>query len=555
MKKGKRTKVMMGLAIMAAVMASIQVSGHTIISPNEVAKDSQFIAMNKPLSIPMLNNLGNVLISSDNPDGDDLHPKIAMNAAGVPVVIYEQAINIFTKTIAVCYSGDGGNSWSKQFEFDSANWDGSGLLMNPDIIYNPNTDEFFLGACDPLGEYGEFFCWLPGDIAAATEEKYWNAFSSEEANENAATYVGEWMVWLRTDNSYSTQGLLLMYLTYDENDDTFKLPSDINSNWGLGSYYDGESILKTSPASNLEMDTGLNRMYMVMQHDNETTGRSEIAYKSTVTDLDPNSDTFLFTDGGGPGGMDKYSDIEVWPWQGYFGKGDNFDSKDPDVAASGSNVAIVYMTNDNIFGDWDIRCTYSHDDGETWETSVVTEDHPVDEVNPAVYMSGDTVFCAYIKEGNLYLVKSEDGGATWGEPERINDEDGTVVEEYRSVDINAGGIVWTDNRDGHKNIYYAPLPAAILNVGSISGGMGIKATVTNTGTEDATGVAWSIDVSGLVFVGGHTEGTVDVPAGGEATISSGLVFGIGPGTITVTVGGVTKTASCFILGPLVLGVK
>ncbi len=94
-----------------------------------------------------------------------------------------------------------------------------------------------------------------------------------------------------------------------------------------------------------------------------------------------------------------------------------------------------------------------------------------------------------------------------------------------------------------------------LNVGEISGGIGVTAIITNTGTEEATNTPWSIYFcSGLVFIGGLTEGTINVPAGGETTISSGLVFGFGPGSITATAGGASKIVSCFVLGPFVLGI-
>ncbi|MGC9555023.1 MAG: hypothetical protein ACP5EK_06900, partial [Thermoplasmatota archaeon] len=159
-----------------------------------------------------------------------------------------------------------------------------------------------------------------------------------------------------------------------------------------------------------------------------------------------------------------------------------------------------------------------------------------------------------VKQGNLYLAKSEDGGATWEEPEQVNDQDGTVVAEAGTADISQAGIVWTDNRNGNKDIYYAPLPSAIINVGTISGGMGVSATVTNTGSEPGNNIAWTISLTGPVFVGKETTGTINtLEPGAETTISTGLVFGIGPTTITVTAGGATKTASGLVLGPLVLG--
>jgi hypothetical protein len=58
-----------------------------------------------------------------------------------------------------------------------------------------------------------------------------------------------------------------------------------------------------------------------------------------------------------------------------------------------------------------------------------------------------------------------------------------------------------------------------------------------------------------VFIGKEKSGTVTVPAGGEATISSGFIFGIGSASVTVTVGGASKTASGFILGPFALGMS
>ncbi|KAA0003384.1 MAG: hypothetical protein FE048_01625 [Thermoplasmata archaeon] len=91
-----------------------------------------------------------------------------------------------------------------------------------------------------------------------------------------------------------------------------------------------------------------------------------------------------------------------------------------------------------------------------------------------------------------------------------------------------------------------------LEIKNIRGGFGISAIVKNIGREDILDAQWSIDVSGLVFIGSHTEGTTSIPAGGEGTIKSGFILGIGPATVTINVGGTTKTASCFVLGSLVL---
>jgi len=482
---------------------------------------------------------GDVLISGA--EDDERSPTITVDGNGNIVVAYIDEVSILENYVYLGYSSDDGNTWTLTAYVTTD----SGVAASPDLIYMPGTGNVALSYVDPVSTEYATHAWYISDIT------------------DTETYNGIRWGWTSAENyqyvaSTSVEYLFLQMVICDEPD--YNLPSnptliywtpewDHPSEIG-GGYYDGQSILKTSPASDPEMATGANKMIMVMQHNNQTTGHSEVAYKMTVTDLD-----LLLTSGGGPGGMDKYADIEVWPWQGYFGKSELADAAHPSVAASGSNVVVVYMSNDNVFGDWDIICAYSSDDGETWQTSTVAGEGQQDEMYPAVYMSGNSVYCAYIKNGNLYLVKSENGGATWGEPEQLNSEDGTVVAAENSVDICGKGIVWTDTRNGNMDIYFAPLPAPIIGV-SISGGFGVKATISNTGTEAAENLAWTVDLSGLVFLGKHSEGTIaSLEPGASETVGPGLVFGIGPTTITVNAGGVTATAKGFVLGPMVLGVS
>ncbi len=105
-------------------------------------------------------------------------------------------------------------------------------------------------------------------------------------------------------------------------------------------------------------------------------------------------------------------------------------------------------------------------------------------------------------------------------------------------------------------------PQPVLEIGAITGGFGIKSSVKNTGEGAATNVDWTITLDGkLVFLGKSSTGTFATiaPAGDEA-IKAGFILGFGKTNIVVSATcdeGVTAeaTASGFVLGPFVLGVK
>ena len=102
----------------------------------------------------------------------------------------------------------------------------------------------------------------------------------------------------------------------------------------------------------------------------------------------------------------------------------------------------------------------------------------------------------------------------------------------------------------------------MLAIGAITGGFGIKSSVKNTGEGTATNVDWTIALDGkLVFVGKSSTGNFATiaPAGNQA-IKAGFILGFGKTNIVVSATceeGVSAetTASGFVLGPFVLGVK
>jgi len=90
----------------------------------------------------------------------------------------------------------------------------------------------------------------------------------------------------------------------------------------------------------------------------------------------------------------------------------------------------------------------------------------------------------------------------------------------------------------------------------IKGLFGVAVSILNIGNESVENLTWSVDLSGLIFIGKHSDGTIGpLASGATESVGPPLVFGIGSSTITAAIGNATATATSFVLGPFVLGVK
>ncbi len=233
-------------------------------------------------------------------------------------------------------------------------------------------------------------------------------------------------------------------------------------------------------------------------------------------------------------------DMEEWKneW-GMFETDDSYNCSNPSYAGSGSNAVLIYQSSEA--GNEDLICSYSDDDGETWTHDTVVADDAADEENPRVTMVGIEAYCLYTKDDNLFIISSTDGGATWGDPTQINDEDGSVENEWRNAEIFYPYVVWTDHRGDDLDIYFdlggAAPEVPHLVVGEITGGLGVSAAVTNDGDAAATDVDVTITVTGglLGMIDKEVSQTIaSLAVDEEVLVSTGIIFGLGAIAISVT---------------------
>ncbi len=117
------------------------------------------------------------------------------------------------------------------------------------------------------------------------------------------------------------------------------------------------------------------------------------------------------------------------------------------------------------------------------------------------------------------------------EVENSWDEDGTYQIQVKAKDINNGESGYSD-----------PLiinigEGAVIEIDTIQGGLfKISMTIKNTAAVDAVGVNWNISLDGgLILLGQESTGRViGIPAGGEVTVTSGLIFGFGKPMVSCT---------------------
>ncbi len=457
-------------------------------------------------------------IMMESGEGDDILPSITMDADGHFIVTWTNMPSFSESNWGIAYAADPIDPWTSyvltmggtETHFDTAHivdQDGDyNGLMGVYIDYtNMNTGYYLIPdiTVDP-GSWDQIFYW-EGD---GTEVDY-------ACIDDSPFYVGPYYP------QYAGPFNFYVYHFVGSGYDIPHCPvffrTDVRGGAGGVSFFDAQEYEKTAPAQDPDLAPLSDRIHTVI----ENFSSNAIIWKMIVPAEEP--------------------DYEYTPYQDTIGEGTCAAIE----AFEDGHVAVVYENSGEIL------CTITSDHGAAWTTptAIATGEYP------DICKLGADFWVGYVEDDNVFVMKSTDYGATWGEPMQMNDEDGTVFGEPNCIDMHESGMIaWEDERGEDIDIYtdlFFSEPRPLLKA-TLEGKAG---TIENAGDADATNVEWSIDIEGsMVWVGAHTEDTIATIAPDETVdVAAGFVLGFGAVTIDLDVSCAEgRTASAESEGTLIL---
>jgi len=175
------------------------------------------------------------------------------------------------------------------------------------------------------------------------------------------------------------------------------------------------------------------------------------------------------------------------------------------------------------------------------------------EMQGSVYISNVTVTLTAIDANSgvdYTMYRLDNGEYTIYSGPFVVSEDGTHSLFFYSVDKMG-------NTESEKSTTFTIQHASPEITISIKGGIGVSATIKNTGTMALHNLSWSITLEGgIILLGKQPKtGIIETLAPGNETVVKDFVFGFGKPSITVTAGNAEINATANILLFFVWGVK
>ncbi|MBN2602751.1 MAG: hypothetical protein JXA91_01300 [Candidatus Thermoplasmatota archaeon] len=209
------------------------------------------------------------------------------------------------------------------------------------------------------------------------------------------------------------------------------------------------------------------------------------------------------------------------------------------TSSTGAGNNDVWLIKTDVYGNLEWEHTYGGIDDDEGYSLQQTKDGGF--FITGFYGRGES-------QSDLYVIKTDSKGKIeWKE---IIDNDSAEDVGYYGIQVSDGSYIVT----GYTGNYIEEtIDAWVIKFmgGStttfyieMSGGLGVSATITNTGTSDAIDVPWEVHIYGGIFgrINKTVSGTVDILVGQSKTLSTGPVFGFGLFNIQVKVVDTIKKA-------------